>query len=283
MNWKTIDMPEIGIVETKNIIRAIKQKYDFDFSQYTLSAFRFALDRSILRHHIKYPELLATRILEDDDFFDEFLFDINFTPVELFRDPDMWNLLRSTIFPLFFETFTKPKIWLPVVFNGQDLFSLLILLKIEFPKKKFTVDISALSEKTITLITIGEILAKQLESGMENFEKVFPNADIYKFFKPNGNEYILDFKLFQEFSCRKQNLFLEPLPESSEMIIFRNNLVSYNQEHQKTILHRLTSTLVKDGYLITGIKENIDDYISLQHNLKLIDKNEKVYRKINQT
>jgi chemotaxis protein methyltransferase CheR len=276
-------MPEIGIVETRNIIRAIHQKYDYDFSHYTLTSFRYALDRSILRHHMRYPELLTTRILEDDDFFDEFLFDINDSSLELFRDPETWTILKSNILPEMFETFPNPKIWLPAVCNGQDFISILILLTIEFPKKNTSLFVSAFSDKVLQMISSGKILSKQLESGLENFEKVFPEADIYKYLKPNGKEFIIEPSLFQGITFRKQNLLCDPVPDSSEMIIFRNNLINYNSEYQKVILDKLTSVLNLDGYFITGIKENIDDYILIRQNLKAIDKEEKVYKKLNKS
>jgi chemotaxis protein methyltransferase CheR len=279
MNQKIIDMPEIGIVETRNLIRAIQQKYDYDFSHYTLTSFRFALDRSILRHHLRYPELLTTRILEEDDFFDEFLFDINDYSVELFRDPETWHLLKSTILPEFFETFAKPKIWIPGACNAQDFYSLLILLKCEYPNKNTSIFISSISEKNLSTFEKGIILAKQVESGLENFEKVFPKEDIYSLLRPNGKDFFIDYPQSQGIIYQKQNLLGEPFPESTDMIFFRNNLIKYNTEYQMTVLDGLTSTLQVNGYLLTGIKENIDEYIAIRHNLKLIFKSEKVYKK----
>ena len=273
-------MPEIGIAETRNIMIVLQQKYDYDFSHYALIPFRYALDKLILNHHIINPELLIRRILEDDTFFDEFLFDITKTSGELFRDPETWELLKSTIFPQFFETFPKPKIWLPSASSGQDLFSLLILLKIEYPEKNITIDISSLSEKNIDRISSGQILKTDLLSGLTNFEKVFPHTDIYSLVKHKDSDYILDYSLFQGIHFTKQNLLFEPYPESPGMIIFRNNLLAYSPDHQNAVLDLLTSILEEGGYFITGIKENIDDFISKHNKLHLISKDEKIYKKI---
>jgi len=274
-------MPEIGIVETRNIIRAIKQKYNYDFSQYSLTAFRFGLDRTILRHHLRYSELLASRILEDDDFFEDLLFDINDVIVEFFRDPETWILLKNNILPQLFENFSQPKIWLPGVYNNQDIFSLLLLLDTEFPKKNITIQISTLSDKTAGIISKGEITAKQLESGQENFEKVFPKSNLISLLIQKENDFNLDSPYLSGVKIIKQNLLLEPVPESSDLIIFRNNLLNYSVDYQKIILDNLISNLSKDGYLITGIKENIDDYISKHRNVIKISKSERVYCKTN--
>ncbi len=273
-------MPEISIVETRNIIRVIRQKYNFDFSQYTLTAFRFGLDRTILRHHLRYPELLASRILEDEEFFDELLFDINDVMVELFRDPETWVLLKSNILPHLFETVSMPRIWFPGVCTVQDIFTLILLLNVEFPEKLVTIYISTFSDKLIDIISKGEISAKQLESGMENFEKVIPKCYIKNFLVANEKDSILSGPLFNKITFIKQNLIPDPLPENSDLIIYRNIMLNYTPESQKILLDKLFNSLDNNGFLITGIKENIEDYTVKKSNLQIFDKNEKVYIKL---
>jgi chemotaxis protein methyltransferase CheR len=273
-------MPIIGIVETRNLIRAIYQKYGYYFSHYALTAFRLVLDRSIQLHHMKYPELLVTRILEDDDFFDEFLFEIADSSLELFRDPETWNSLKSEILPDYFDTFHHPKIWFPAAYNGQDLFSLLIMLKVAFPEKSLSAELSCLSEKTLRIISRGDIFTKQLESGIENFEKVLPSSNIYSFMKPNGKDQIFDYSPFEKVHFKKQNLIFERCPQNTSMIFFRNILLNYNHENMFKILDRITSSLEPGGYLLIGIKESIDEYISARHSFKVINKKEKIYKKI---
>ncbi len=272
-------MPEIGIVEARNIIRVIRQKYDYDFSQYSLPAFRFGLDRVILRHHLRYPELLVSRILEDEEFFDELLFDLNDAGVELFRDPETWIALKTEILPKLFETSDQPSIWLPSVCSIQDIYSLLILLNIEFPKMHLKVIASSYSEKMRGIVFKGEISGKQVESGNENFEKVFSKGEMRNFLIQVEKDFILNSKIFEQLTFIKQNLNFDPQPENIDMIIFRNMFLNYSPDLQKDVLEKLCSPLVRKGIFITGIKENIDDSIVKQSTLKKLNANEKFYIK----
>lgn len=274
-------MPEIGIVEARNIIRVIRQKYDFDFSQYALPAFRFGLDRVILRHHLRYPELLVSRILEDEEFFDDLLYDLNDSGAELFRDPETWIELKTEILPKLFETSEKPSIWLPGVCSIQDIYSLLILLTIEFPNKECKVIVSTFSEKMRGIILKGEIAGKLVESGNENFEKIFSKGEIRNFLVQSEKDFLLPSKIFEQVSFVKQNLNFEPQPENIELILFRNMLLNYSPDLQKDVLEKLCVPLVKRGIFITGIKENIDDILLKQNTLKKVNINEKVYIKVN--
>lgn len=280
MKRKTTDMPEIGIVETKKILREIQQKYGYDFSQYSPMAFRFALDNSIMLHHLKYPELLSSRILEDDDFFDEFLFEITDTHIELFRDPETWKVISRDVIPELLISFTKPQIWFPGASNGQDLFSFLILLQIVFPKLTFEAGISCIAEKTISRLSGGIIPLRQIETSIENFEKIFPENDIYKYIKNNGKDYAIDHSLLKNVSFFRQNLNFESVPSHTNLLFFRNNLLVYTPEHKEKVLDQLISIIDEGGFFITGIKDNLDDYISNKKNLTVYNSSEKIFRKI---
>ncbi len=273
-------MPGIEIVDTKSIIRAIRSKYGYDFSNYALTSFRYALDRSVMIHHLRYPELFVNRLLEDKDFFEEFLYEMTASSIELFRDTETWNVLKSDILPRFLEVFDKPRIWFPDMYNLQDLLSLLILLEIEFPERKIRFEASSVSSKTLDLIASGEVLPKQLESSVENFVKVFPSLDIHSFLKSNGKVYHFEGLALHEIRYQKQNLVFEPMPERLDMIFYRNKLLKYYPEEKFAILDLLTSRLAIGGYLIVGIKENIDEYVEKRKNLKVIDADEKIYKKI---
>jgi len=273
-------MPGIEIVDAKNIIRAIRRKYGYDFSNYALTSFRYALDRSVMTHHLRYPELLVSRILEDKDFFDEFLFETTTVSLELFRDTETWNVLKSEVLPRFLESFPKPTVWFPDMYNHQDLLSLLILLKIEFPESKLRFEASSVSIKILDAVATGEVLPKQLESSVENFVKVFPSLDIHSFLKSVGKVFHFESSVLHEIRYQKQNLVFEPLPERADMIFYRNKLIKYYPEEKFAILDLLTSRLSLGGFLLVGIKENIDEYVEKRKNLKVIDTDEKIYKKI---
>jgi len=103
--------------------------------------------------------------------------------------------------------------------------------------------------------------------------------NLKSFLKSENKEIVLDLSLFQNFETVKQLNFGNSQHQKAGIIIFRNKLLNYTQEYQFTLLDELTSSLDTGGYLITGIKENIDDYISTRKNLEVISKREKIYCK----
>ena len=92
-------MPEIGIVDTRNIINVIAEKYNYDFSDYTLISFKRRIDSILEQFNLKYPNLLINKLLNNKVFFDQFLDLLAVPSTEMFRDPSVWRILRDEIIP----------------------------------------------------------------------------------------------------------------------------------------------------------------------------------------
>lgn len=273
-------MPGTSIVEAKSIIRALRLHYKYNFSDYALTAFRYRIDKILSDHHIRYTEILINRLLEDEEFFDDFLFEISIPTTELFRDPEMWNILKIKIIPDLLKVFTNPVIWFPDAVEGKELYSFLIMASNEKFLKNIKIVVSCISNKSISLISSGRFNSTSLDNGIENLKKVYPDEDIHKFLIKKGNEFLFDKSLLENIRFYKQYLEHQPMPEKSDMIFFRNKFLNYNYEHEVSLLSNFINNLESGGYLITGNKENINEIGQKDKPLRIIDLHEKIYKKI---
>ena len=114
-------MAEIGIVDTRNIIKLIQEKYACDFSDYALTSFKRRLENILLVRNLKHPEILMSKIKEDRNFYDKFLDEIAVPSSEMFRDPSLWRLLRDETIPKLYQETPNFKIWLPGVVSGDEV------------------------------------------------------------------------------------------------------------------------------------------------------------------
>lgn len=88
---------EIGIVDYRNIIKVIKESYDYDFSEYALISLKRRFERVIQIHNLKHPDLLIEKLREDSNFFNYFLQEIAVESTEMFRDPSLEIFTRRII------------------------------------------------------------------------------------------------------------------------------------------------------------------------------------------
>ncbi len=98
-------MPELGIVDIREIIRVVKSEYDYDFGNYALTSFKQRLERLMALYSIGTMEALAEKLKKENDFFDTFLHDITVPSTEMFRDPSLWRWLREEYFPRVMDKF----------------------------------------------------------------------------------------------------------------------------------------------------------------------------------
>jgi chemotaxis protein methyltransferase CheR len=272
-------MPGVSIIEAKNIIRTIHLKYGYDFSNYVLTALRYKFDKVLMIHHTRDADILINRLLEDKAFFDEFLYDISVPTTELFRDAEMWNLLKTDVIPQLTKISGRPVIWFPDAVEGKELYSFLMLAHFENLEENLEIVVSSLSDKSIFHISNGYYNSNSMELGFENFKKIYPGKDITIFLKKKGIEYFFDSPLLRKIKFQKQDMNHQPMPEKSTIIFFRNKFLNYTIEYQNFILASFVKNIESGGFLIIGDKENIDEYLFKEKTLKALNDGERIYIK----
>ena len=78
---------EIGIVDYRNIIKVIKEAYNYDFSEYALTSLKRRIERFIQIQNLRHPDQLIERLRDDNVYFQRFLEEMVIESTEMFRDP----------------------------------------------------------------------------------------------------------------------------------------------------------------------------------------------------
>ncbi len=274
-------MPGVSIVDTRNIIRAIRKKIGYDFSNYALTQFRYRIDDVISRHYIQNPAILINRLLVDTEFFDEFLFEISVPQTEIYRDPEMWIVLREKVFPELTGVRDSFSVWFPDSTDGNDLTSLFFLIEESGMAKKTKLFASSLSVKMIAGIKTAKqnYDIHQPELIRENFMKVNPGSPAEKFDELYNAGSAYRKTIYKSVIFFQQDLNFDPLPAGISLIIFRNKLLNFTPEFQNFIFGKLTDALLPGGFIVTGYKENVENYLAKHAIMEVFDQDENIYRK----
>ncbi len=271
-------MPEISIVETREIIRKLKHIFLYDFSNYAFTAFRFKLDRTIKRHYLKYSDVLISRLVEDKDFFDEFLYDISVPSTEMFRDPELWTTIKESLLPEISGEIPC-NVWFPDIVSGNELFSFLVLLTKTKMQNSFNIKATSLSRKSLEHIRAGEFDNKVLEQSMENYCMVFPDSDLKNYLSCSKEKYYRNNNLFSNVSFSLNDLNLQNAPEGAEIIFFRNKLLNYSKEFQDFLLDYFVEILKPGGYLIFGYQEEVEKHLFGTQKVQAFNMEERIFIK----
>jgi chemotaxis protein methyltransferase CheR len=272
-------MTELGIVDIREIIRAIKSYYDYDFGNFALTSFKQRLEGLMIRNNLSNAESLIKKLRDEQDFFDIFLYEISVPSTEMFRDPSLWRWLREDLLPSSVErNIGKFKIWLPNCVSGGELFSLMILLSELGLTDKVNVVASAFSNRSIEIIREGHYDLKKIEVSTENYIRANGSATFTDYYKLDRYYAFRDISLIGNIEFNKLNINFDNGPTNVKLILFRNNLIYYNPTLQDRILSVLNDSLSASGILIIGIKEKISGFASGK-DFDIVNEAESVYKK----
>jgi len=269
---------EIGIVETRNVIKAILDTYGYDFRDYALTSFKRRLELIIMNNGFKDADGLITRLTNNKEYFDNFLYEITPETTEMFRDPSLWRTFRDEIIPDLMKSATKPKLWVAAFDSGEELYSLAIMLKELGLLPDIQLYASVISEKVIDKIKNGKIDAKGLEVNEANYLRFNAKGNFSNYYKIENGQTILDKSLIHGANFVKLNTIYDNAPGGIKLIIFRNQMIYYNQLLQDKVLYQLSNSVVPGGYMAIGVKETLEN-TNTSSKFSVFNDLDKIYKK----
>jgi chemotaxis protein methyltransferase CheR len=269
---------ELGIVDTRNIIKAIKEKYDFNFKNYALTFFKRRVELIIEKYNLKNADNFIRRIDNDKDFFEIFLKELCIEITEMFRDPSLWRFLKDDFFPQILQKSSQYKIWFPEVSSGEELYSVAILLEHLGVLDKVQFLVSSISQIHLNKIQEGYFDYTKIDVNESNFKRIIDEKPLSDYYTIKDESAYIDISLLKNIKFIKQNTIFEQYPKGIKLIFYRNHLLYFNQILEERLLKSLYNCLVPGGHLIIGMNEKID-YWNSEKDYILVNENEKIYKK----
>jgi chemotaxis protein methyltransferase CheR len=272
-------MAEIGIVDTRNIINIVTEKYGYDFSDYALTSFKRRIEKIIDQNNLKYPDILHNKLIESRDFFEVFIDQLSVPSSEMFRDPSLWRLMREGLIEsIYQESGGCFKIWLPNSVSGDELFTLTIMLSEIGMLDKVQILVSSLSDKSLDTIKSGIFSGDKLEISIDNYTRANGKSNLSNYYKSNSDHLVRDVSLIANTIFFKQDTFLEPAPQGIKLVLFRNKMIYFNQTLQSRILKTIYNSTANNGTLVIGTKESLN-YLYGSNAFALVNDMESIYKR----
>jgi len=269
---------EIGIVDTRNILKAIKETYDLDFRNHALTFFKRRMEYILDRYTLRNAEALIKKIQHDKEFFELFLKEVCIETTELFRDPSLWRYLMDKFFPSMLKGPGTYKIWFPEVASGEELYSVAIMLNEMGFLNKVQFVVGSISQMRLDELKQGRLDAKKMEVNHANFKRIFSEAELDRYYTLEKEKGYIHGDLLKNVEYILQNTYYEVHPRNVKLIMWRNQMLYFNQLLQERLLKSFCHAMVPGGHLIVGMNEKID-YWNSGKDYILVGDNENIYKK----
>jgi len=269
---------EIGIVDTRNVLKAIKETHDLDFKNHALTFFKRRLSYIVDKYNLKDAEALVDKLTHEADFYELFLKEISIETTELFRDPSLWRHLMDKFLPGLLKNQNSFKIWFPEIASGEELYSMAIMMNELGFINKVQFVVGSISQLRLDELKQGRFDLKKMEVNRANFKRIFSEAELEDYYRTEGEQGYINPELLQNIELARQNTYYDQPPRSVKMIMWRNQMLYFNQILQERLLKSFCHCLMPGGHLIVGMNEKID-YWNSDKDYILVGDNENIYKK----
>ncbi len=271
---------ELGIVDTRNILKTIQEHYDYDFRNYALTFFKRRLEYILEKYNLKTVHSLIRKIINDASFFQLFLKEICIENTEMFRDPSLWRFLMDGFLTSVIKKSAPYKIWFPEVSSGEELYSLMILLTELNLREYVEIHASSISNIRMDKVKQGVFDASKMEVNEANFKRIFRNKELNEYCTVKDDQGYVEKDLMKNIHFFSQNTLSDQYPRGIKLIFWRNQMLYYNQIMEERLLKTMNNCLMPGGHMIIGLNEKID-YWNSDKDFILVGENESIYKKKN--
>lgn len=214
------------------------------------------IERRILESGARDFEDYLLRIRKDRQEQENLSRILSVTISRFFRDREVFDIIESSIIPPLAGKRSGRKIqaWSIGCASGEEPYSLSLLWKERFEERYPRVGFSILATE------IDEILLQRAEERRykkSSLREVQPEI-LDKYFKEDGEYYILDPSIRQNIEFRRHDILREDGASGMDMVLCRNVAFTYfARASQVNVLNRIARSLEEDGCLVIGMGESL--------------------------
>ncbi|HDD44973.1 MAG TPA: protein-glutamate O-methyltransferase CheR [Candidatus Desulfofervidus auxilii] len=272
--------------ELKIILKKLKEKTGYDFSQYRQGTIKRRIAKRLWTIGVKDIQTYITILERDLNECKRLIQELTIKVSQFFRNPYVFEILNIMILPEILEIKKKQKdcmirIWSAGCAYGEEAYSIAMLLMEHLKQKKIFNDYKI----SIFATDIDEKALIKAKQGIYDEEAVLEVKKKFldKYFIYNGlykvTDEIKQLVNFYEHDVTSQRQIAPPggVICNYDMILCRNLLIYLSDPLQKRVISNFSKSLNPGGYLILGESEYIPKEFEEIFILK--DRHGKIYQK----
>ncbi|WMJ81292.1 protein-glutamate O-methyltransferase CheR [Clostridium sp. MB40-C1] len=189
---------------------------------------------------------------KDKEQRQKFLDFITINVTEFFRNPEIFEELKSKIEKELLPREKNLKIWSAACSIGAEPYSIAMILDNLKEKGRHSILATDLDESILQRARKGEYVKSEIKN--------ISNDHLKKYFTENGDKYLIDSRIKSMVNFKKHDLILDSYDKGFDLIVCRNVVIYFNQEIKEEIYKKFSASLKPGGLLFVGATESIYNY-----------------------
>ena len=256
-NGNSMTPDELIDLEIKLLMEGVYQVYGHDFREYSEASLRRRLTYWLAGSGFATLSIAQSQLLRDRALFDSMLRGITVNVSEMFRDPAFFKAVREYVVP-YLKTYPFVKIWHAGCSNGEEAYSMAILLLEEGLKGRFRIYATDINEEVIRKAQAGIYPLQDLQHFTRNYQHAGGTGSFSDYYTARYDHAILSPALRENIVFAAHSLAVDSDFGEMNLILCRNVLIYFNPPLKDRVLGLFDSSLVPGGFLCLGTKESLD-------------------------
>jgi len=272
-----VSTPGLSAEQVIEIIDLVKKVHGFDFSDYSKASLKRRLTRVMMIKKLEYYDLKHV-LVNNPEFFQDFLEEITVNVTEMFRDPTFYKALNTQVIP-YLSTYQHIKMWSAGCSSGEEVYSLAILMEQSRLKDKAFIYGTDVNTVVLKEARKGIYSYRSIKSYAENYQMAGLKGTLTDHFTVLYDAATIHSELKANTLFSVHNLISDTIFNEFQLICCRNVFIYFETQLQEKILELFYKSLAPYGFLCLGSKETIRSEF-FKKKFRAINQRENIYQKI---
>ena len=243
-------------IEIQLLLEALYQRYHYDFRHYARASIKRRLVQA--REQLGYASLSALQdaVLHDAATLPRLLDYLTVQVSEMFRDPSYFRALREKVAP-HLRTYPSLKVWVAGCSNGEELYSLAILLREEGLFDRTLFYATDINPNALRAAEAGVYPLDQVRKFTQNHQKSGAKTSLSDYYTADYGRAVFDKSLRSRVVFSDHSLVTDAVFAEMHLISCRNVLIYFDRALQDRAIGLFHSALARKGFLGLGSKESL--------------------------
>ena len=248
---------DIEDVELELFVRGLMLRHGYDVSQYSMASLKRRVQALATREGFDSIGALTARMLRDDAFLPQVVAGLSVPVSEMFRDPSVFRALREHVLPVL-ASYPQINIWQAGCAYGEEVYSLAILLEEAGLYDRCQIYATDFNEQALEHAREGIYPASEAPQWSRNYQAAGGLHSLTDYTSARYQFIKLDDRLRRNVTFAQHNLVADGVFCEAHLVLCRNVLIYFSNALQNRTLGLFRDSLVRDGFLCLGMRENLD-------------------------
>ena len=236
-------------LDFQQFIRKVKHQTGIDFSLYKEKQMKRRLTTLRMKRGCNTFQEFYKKMMENREWFEEFLDRITINVSEFWRNPNRWEALKDVFIPEMIRHSKRLKCWSAACSTGEEPYTLAMILA----------EAGVLGTSSITASDIDRNALEKARQGiyMERSVRDVPSYFLHKYFVKEDALFKVKDEIKRAVRFEQMNLLADPFDDGFDLIICRNVMIYFTDDAKHLLYEKFSRSLKPGGLLFVGSTEQI--------------------------